>query len=62
MYSPNNSPDPLPSSPILFTQSEVITLNSPEMPNKDKINLNELREFIGNHTTKDGQSFHLLLI
>lgn len=61
MYSPNNSPDPLPSSPILFTQSEVITLNSPEMPNKDKINLNELREFIGNHTTKDGQSLSSLV-
>ena len=55
MYSPNNSPTPLPGNPILFTQSEVIELNSPKMPISDEIDLADLRKFIGDHQTNDGK-------
>ncbi|MEL0100466.1 MAG: hypothetical protein VW862_02030 [Euryarchaeota archaeon] len=55
MYSPNNSPTPLPGNPILFTQSEVIELNSPKMPIGDEIDLADLRKFIGDHQTNDGK-------
>ena len=61
MYSPGNSPTPLPSKPILFTQSEVIDLQAPEMPSDDKLDLAGLRSYVGDHITENGQKLSSII-
>ena len=55
MYSPGNSPMPLPTKPILFANSGILDLEFPEMPAKESLSLDEFRTYVGNFTTSDGK-------
>ena len=51
---PGNSPLPLPTGPTFFTNREIRTLSTPSMPEGDKIDLEGLRKYIGDHSFDDG--------
>lgn len=52
---PSNSPLPLPKSPILFTNNEILELDFPDMPKGASINLEGLREYIGEFRLNNGK-------
>ena len=55
-YSQTNSPLPLPDGPMLFSSRELRPLIAPEMPESETLDLDGLKEWIGNHKTEDGES------
>ena len=55
-YSQTNSPLPLPTTPMLFSNREIVTLITPEMPDSESLDLDGLRSWIGNHKTENGES------
>ena len=52
---PGNSPLPLPSRPMFFSTRELSELAFPQMPTQDKIDLAELKEYVGNFSLENGQ-------
>lgn len=53
---PGNSPLPLPARASFFSRNDFVDITPPQMPNSDSIGLEELREYVGNHTFEDGRT------
>ena len=47
-------PLPLPAGPMFFSGRELEELTFPLMPTQDKIDLAELKEYVGNFTLENG--------
>ena len=52
---PGNSPLPLPTGPVFFSNRELSDLSFPDIPDVEKFDLAALREYIGNFTLESGQ-------
>jgi hypothetical protein len=51
---PGNSPLPLPTRPMLFSNREIKALSAPPMPESESIDLEGLKTYIGSHSLEDG--------
>ena len=52
---PGNSPLPLPKGPSFFTRNNFSELLAPQMPDGEVIDLEVLRNYVGEHTLPDGK-------
>ena len=55
-YSQANSPLPLPTTPMMFSNRELVTLIAPGMPDSETLDLDGLRTWVSNHKTQNGDS------